>query len=64
MRSKGVRHVIVDTDGDFRRLIPNFRKVGVDGFLPIDVNAGVDIVAVREKHPDVSFIRRVQQIEH
>ena len=56
LRGKGVRHVFVDTDGDFRRLIPNFRKVGVDGFLPVDVNAGVDIVAVREKYPDVPFV--------
>jgi hypothetical protein len=56
LRSKGVRQVFVDTDGDFRRLIPNFRKVGVDGFLPVDVNAGVDIVAVREKYPDVPFV--------
>ncbi len=56
LRKKGVRHVFVDTDGDFRRLIPNFRRVGVDGFLPVDVNAGVDIVAVREQYPDVPFI--------
>ncbi|MGO9964326.1 MAG: uroporphyrinogen decarboxylase family protein [Acidimicrobiales bacterium] len=56
LRSKGVRHVLVDTDGDFRRLIPNFTKVGVDGFLPVDVNAGVDIVSVREQYPDLQFV--------
>lgn len=56
IRELGVRHVFVDTDGDFRRLIPNFMRVGVDGFLPVDVNAGVDIVSVREDYPQVKFI--------
>ena len=56
VRSRGVRHVMVDTDGDFRRLIPNFLSVGVDGFLPMDVNAGMDIVAVRREYPRLLFI--------
>jgi hypothetical protein len=56
IRELGVRHVFVDTDGDFRRLIPNFMSVGVDGFLPVDVNAGVDIVSVRQDYPQVKFI--------
>jgi hypothetical protein len=56
VRSRGVRHVLVDTDGDFRRLIPNFLRVGVDGFLPMDVNAGMDIVSVRQEYPRLQFI--------
>lgn len=56
LKERGVKNVFVDTDGDFTLLIPNFRKGGVDGFLPVDVNAGVDIVEVRKKHPDVKFI--------
>ena len=28
----------------------------MDGFLPVDVNAGVDIVSVREDYPQVKFI--------
>ncbi|MGA2805064.1 MAG: uroporphyrinogen decarboxylase family protein [Acidimicrobiales bacterium] len=56
VRSRGVRHVLVDTDGNFRRLIPNFMSVGVDGFLPMDVNAGMDIVSVRQEYPRLQFI--------
>ena len=56
VRARGVRHVLVDTDGDFRRLVPNFIDVGVDGFLPMDVNAGMDIVSLREEHPRLQFI--------
>lgn len=56
LRDFGVRHVLVDTDGDFRKLIPSFIGVGVDGFLPMDVNAGMDIVAVRQEFPRLQFI--------
>lgn len=56
LKSLGVRHVFVDTDGDFRELIPNFIAAGVEGFLPMDVNAGMDIVAVRKEFPKLKFI--------
>lgn len=56
LKEKGVKNVFVDTDGDFRMLIPNFLAVGVDGFLPMDVNAGMDIVEVRKEFPHVKFI--------
>jgi hypothetical protein len=56
VRRLGVRHVLVDTDGDFRRLVPSFVSVGVDGFLPMDVNAGMDIVSVRQEYPRLQFI--------
>ncbi len=39
LKANGVRHVFVDTDGDFMRLIPHFIKAGIEGFLPLDVNA-------------------------
>jgi len=56
LKSMGVRHVFVDTDGDFKKLIPNFIEAGVDGFLPMDVNAGMDIVEVRKEFPNLKFI--------
>lgn len=56
LKQKGVKNVFVDTDGDFRQLIPNFILAGVDGFLPMDVNAGMDIVEVRKEFPDLKFI--------
>lgn len=56
LKEKGVRHVFVDTDGDFNILIPYFMESGIEGFLPMDVNAGMDIVAVRRKYPKLKFI--------
>lgn len=55
-KAAGVSNVFVDTDGDFSKIIPNFIAAGVDGFLPMDVNAGMDIVAVRRQYPNLKFI--------
>lgn len=56
LKSKGVKHIFVDTDGDFNVLIPNMLDSGIEGFLPMDVNAGMDIVKVREKFPSIKLI--------
>lgn len=63
LKRKGVKNVFVDTDGDFTMLIPNFIEAGVDGFLPMDVNAGMDIVAVREQFPTLKFIGGFNKLE-
>lgn len=55
-KAAGVGNIFVDTDGDFCKIIPNFIDAGVDGFLPMDVNAGMDIVAVRKQFPKLKFI--------
>ena len=56
LKQKGVKHIFVDTDGDFQKLIPNFIAAGIEGFLPMDVNAGMDIVKVRRDFPGLKFI--------
>jgi uroporphyrinogen-III decarboxylase len=63
LKENGVQNVFVDTDGDFTILINNFMDAGVEGFLPVDVNAGVDIVKVREKFPKVKFIGGFNKLE-
>ncbi len=63
LKERGVSQVIVDTDGDFTKLIPNFVSAGVDGFLPVDVNAGVDIVQVRKQFPGLKFIGGFNKLE-
>lgn len=56
LKEHGCGNVFVDTDGDFMKLIPEFLEAKVDGFLPMDVNAGMDIIAVREAYPKLKFI--------
>ncbi|MFV0528885.1 MAG: uroporphyrinogen decarboxylase family protein [Lachnospiraceae bacterium] len=63
MKENGVSSVFVDTDGEFTQLIPNFMEAGVDGFLPMDVNAGMNIVAVREQFPTLQFIGGYNKLE-
>lgn len=63
LRKHGTENIFVDTDGDFQILIPNFMDAGVDGFLPMDVNAGMDIVEVRKKHPKLKFIGGYNKLE-
>lgn len=55
LKERGVGEVFLDTDGDFTLMIPSMLECGLDGVLPVDVNAGVDIVKVREQFPTLKF---------
>jgi hypothetical protein len=48
--------VIVDTDGDITRLVPWLTGVGVEGFLPLERMAGVDVNQLRRDHPRLRMI--------
>lgn len=51
IRRHGTR-VLVDTDGDVEPLIPWFAETGIEGVLPLERQAGVDVVRIRNNHPD------------
>ncbi len=42
---------IVDTDGDVTMLVPWLQSVGIDGALPLERQAGVDGMQLRERFP-------------
>ncbi|MBN2308111.1 MAG: hypothetical protein JXR94_04025 [Candidatus Hydrogenedentes bacterium] len=46
----------VDSDGRVEQLIRWFLDVGIDGFLPLERQAGCDVAAIRAGHPGVRFI--------
>ena len=48
--------VIVDSDGDITKMIPWLKHAGIEGVLPLERQAGVDVAALREAHPDFLFI--------
>lgn len=50
LRSHGVKIILVDTDGDFEVLIPEFLNVGVNGFGPIERASGMDPVRFRKEY--------------
>jgi len=55
LRERGIT-VIVDSDGDITEPIGWYRETGVEGFLPLERQAGVDLVALRDRYPGTRFI--------
>ena len=55
LHSHGTK-VIMDSDGDISRMIPWMKRVGINGVLPLERQAGVDICALRQQYPDFLFI--------
>jgi len=52
----GVEVVLVDTDGDCRLLIPLFLEGGVTGLYPFEVQAGMDVRAIRAGYPGLQML--------
>lgn len=48
--------VFVDSDGDVKPLIPWLKSVGVEGILPLERMAGVDVAEIRRDHPNFLMI--------
>ena len=51
VKARGIR-CLVDSDGDVMPLIPWLKRVGVEGILPLERMAGVDVETIRQEHPD------------
>ena len=47
---------IVDTDGDVTRLVPWLQSVGVEGVLPLERQASVDGMALRQAYPKLRMV--------
>lgn len=55
LHDKGIK-LIIDSDGDVTELIPWLIEGGVDGILPLERQAGVDINALSEQYPAFFFL--------
>jgi len=55
LREKGIIPII-DSDGDISVPAHWFSEAGLDGILPLERQAGVDIAALRAAHPTMRFI--------
>ncbi len=42
---------MVDSDGDIEPVIPWFEAAGIEGILPLERMAGVDVARIRKNHP-------------
>jgi len=50
LRRKGVDIIIVDSDGNIEPLITPLLESGVNGILPLEAGAGMNVVSLREKY--------------
>jgi len=53
---------IVDSDGDIRELIPLYLDCGVNGFLPFEVQAGMDIRDIRRQYPELIVVGGIDKL--
>ena len=55
-RAHGIDIVLLDSDGDVWGLIPLWLEAGVTGVYPFEVRAGMDVVEVRAKYPQLQML--------
>jgi len=55
LKERGVR-VFIDSDGDISKALPWFERAGIEGILPLERQAGVDLGELRKGHPKTLFL--------
>jgi uroporphyrinogen decarboxylase len=50
LRSKGIQHIGLDSDGNIAELIPVWLESGITQLWPFEVQSGMDVVAVRQQY--------------
>jgi uroporphyrinogen decarboxylase len=61
-RSYGIKTILVDTDGNCWKLIPLMVEGGVTGLYPFEVNAGMNVVEVREAFPKLHMVGGIDKV--
>jgi hypothetical protein len=51
--SRGVKVIMVDSDGDVSQLIPLWLDAGLTGVYPLEVQAGMDVARVMREYPGI-----------
>lgn len=62
-KQMGARWITVDSDGNITKLIPLFVEAGIDGLLPFEVAAGMDIREVRKEFPNLRILGGIDKRE-
>jgi len=50
MKECNIKGIVVDTDGDCTKMLPIYIDCGANGFYPFEVQAGMDIVKLRQEY--------------
>jgi uroporphyrinogen decarboxylase len=51
LKDRGVRIILVDSDGNLDELIPLFLEAGLTGIWPVEIQAGNDLLEIRRRYP-------------
>ncbi len=49
-KETGIKGIIVDTDGNFHKMLPIYLDCGANAFYPFEVQAGMDIIELRKEY--------------
>jgi len=63
LKSKNVKIILLDTDGDCNEIIPLFIEAGVTGMYPFETHCGMDIVKVRKEYPKLQMLGGISKSE-
>lgn len=55
LKRNGIK-VLVDSDGDVTKMLPWLINAGVEGILPLERQAGVDVDVLTQQYPDFLFV--------
>ena len=63
LKARGVKIILLDTDGDCNSLIPLYIEAGVTGMYPFEAHCGMDIVKVRKQYPKLQMLGGIPKSE-
>ena len=63
LKSKKINTFLVDTDGDCNELVPLFNEAGITGLYPMEVSAGMDVISLRKKYPDLLLMGGIPKLD-
>jgi uroporphyrinogen decarboxylase len=63
LKDRGVKVILVDSDGNLDELIPLFLEAGLTGIWPVEVQAGNDLVEIRRSYPQLRILGGIDKLK-
>ena len=63
LKDRGVKIILVDSDGNLDELIPLFLEAGITGIFPIEIQAGNDLLAIRKQYPALQILGGIDKMK-
>ncbi|HTO23245.1 MAG TPA: uroporphyrinogen decarboxylase family protein [Spirochaetia bacterium] len=63
LKSHGVKHIFLDTDGDCRKIIPLFMDAGITGMYPFEWHCGMRVEEIRRQFPRLVMMGGIPKSE-